>query len=92
MKAFWLLLLFISSISVAQETVLYQIRENGTVDRSKPALVVQGDRVYPRRKNGSVDRSGPVYGFDGNKIWQLRRNGTIDRSKPALKVSKPSGK
>ncbi len=86
MRFLLLLLALSSTVSMAQDSALYQLRSNGTIDRSKPSFVIQGDKVYARRENGTVDKGGPSFVVVDGAIRTLRRNGTVDYSKPAIKV------
>ena len=90
MRFIFLLLALSSTASMAQDSALYQLRNNGTIDRSKPSFVIQGDKVYARRENGAVDKGGPSFVVVDGAIRTLRRNGTVDYSKPAIKVKAAS--
>ncbi len=86
MRFILLLLALSSSASMAQDTVLYQLRDNGTIDRSKPSFVIQGDKIRSRRANGTVDYGGPSYVIKDGLIRPLRQNGTVNYGKPAIKL------
>ncbi len=92
MRTIFALLLLISSVATGQENVLYQLRSDGTIDRSKPSLVRQGDKVYSLRADGTVDRSGPSFVVRGKKVYTLRKDGTVDRSKPVVRLGRPNAK